>query len=146
MITPHFDVVNIGWHFFLQGYQCLSSRAQRFVISLSFYHRRKPFISRTYPPVVPITDEISRWGFSVPPLSFFLCRTFHRWVPPSYVPTCFHTLHCHGSVRRRYSCTGECSNRLSVSLASVLCSPVRVDNSFPELRIWMDCVMKCPFT
>ena len=44
---------------FFQEHQCLTNRTQRFVISLSFYHRKKPFISRAYPLSIPITNKIS---------------------------------------------------------------------------------------
>ena len=56
---------------FLQGYSCLSCSIQRFIISLSFDHRREPLIRRAYPPIVPIADEVSPdKGFQFPYVHF----------------------------------------------------------------------------
>ena len=97
-----------------------SSTCQRLLyraVSLPLDQGREPFIGGAYPPVVPVTDEISSDGGSVPPLSFFLCRIFHRWALPSSVPTCFRTVHCHGSVLLRCSCFGKCRAYLLGSYA-----------------------------
>ena len=106
-----------------------SSRTQRFVISLSFFHRRKSFISRAYPSVVPITDEISPdEGFQ-----FLRCHSF--CVVPSIEELLLHTCpHAFAPCIVMAASAGAvhalenamlCS-RPSVSLTGVLCSPVRV--------------------
>ena len=78
-------ILSISVDTFLQGYQCLSSRSQRFVISLPFYHRRKPFISRAYPPVIPIADEIS------PDNGFYFIHGHFLCIMPSIEELLFHS-------------------------------------------------------
>lgn len=52
-------ILSISVDTFLQGYECLSCSIQRFIIPLSFDHRREPIIGRAYPPVIPVADEVS---------------------------------------------------------------------------------------
>ena len=134
---------------FLQGYQCLSGSIQRFIVSLSFYHRREPLIGGAYPPVVPISDEISKdedlyflhchFLCMMPPIEEFL---FHPrpHAPASCVvmaasPGAVHTL------KNAVFC-----NRPATGSAGVLCSAVRVDNGSSKRRTGADSIVRRPLT
>ncbi len=114
---------------FLQGYQCLSSSIQRFIISLPLDHRRKPLIGRAYSPVVPITDEISPdEGFQFLYCHFFCVMPSIDEFFPSTGPTCSRNGHCHGRVRQPCSCFGECHILLLPCGRSHWCAQIHGQN------------------
>ena len=134
---------------FLQGYQCLSGSIQRFIVSLSFDHRREPLIGGAYPPVVPISDEISKdeglhflhchFLCMMPPIEEFLFHprphAFASCVVMAASPGAVHTL------KNTVFC-----NRPAIGCAGVLSSAVRVDNGSSKRWIGADGVVKRPLT
>ena len=133
---------------FLQGYQCLSS-IQRFIVSLSFNHRRESLISGAYPSVVPVADEISKdkcfhflhshFPCIMPPIKEFL---FHPC--PHALAACVVMAASPSSVHALK--IAVFCNRPAIGFAGKLCSTVRVDNGSFQCRIGADGVIKCPLT
>ncbi len=134
---------------FSQGYQCLSCRVRRFVISLPPDHRRKPLIGGAYPPVIPITNEISKdEGFQffhrhsfclMPPTDELLLHPCPH-APASRIVAAASTGAVHALVNS-VLCDSHAADP-----AGVLCSTVRVDDGSPECRITPDSIGKRTLT
>ena len=129
----------------MQGYQCLSSSIQRFIISLPLDHRRKPLIGRAYPPVVPITDEISPdEGFR-----FLYCHSFCVMPPidefflhpsPHALATGIVMAASAGAVHALENAILCCCP--AVGLTGVPGSTVRMDDGSPKRRLRPDRIGK----